>query len=360
MIFKATLTNKAHPEYGQATIPFPIPGDQYDQTIELLEGLAIGSPTGQDCRVDFLDSKHPILNRLVTQSVSVDELDYLAKRLESFCTDENARFQAMASKMCLSDIQDFINLTFCCQQATVITNFSDLERAGMSHSLTINGGSLPMEEFDEVDGLAVALDLIQNGGGMVTPYGVVYDNGMELEQIYAGGPFPQYLYGDSVLTLGVPIQPEIGGPTETAWLYLPAPEQQIIRTLFRIGITSQDAAYFIEDSALSSKVLDILENSDDVISDLNRLCQVVRGLDSAEMEKLEAVVLMAQPTEAGEIRQLAENLDQFNFVPGVESPERNSQLNELGYVAYHGSLTLEELMRDDPAEQYQHEMGGLA
>ena len=55
MIFQAAVSNKAHPEYGQATIPFPIPGDQYDQTIELLEGLAIGSPTGRDCRVDFLD-----------------------------------------------------------------------------------------------------------------------------------------------------------------------------------------------------------------------------------------------------------------------------------------------------------------
>ena len=65
MIFKATLTNKAHPEYGQATIPFPIPGDQYDHTIELLDGLGIGSPTGQDCQVDFLDSKYRILNRLV-------------------------------------------------------------------------------------------------------------------------------------------------------------------------------------------------------------------------------------------------------------------------------------------------------
>ena len=86
----------------------------------------------------------------------------------------------------------------------------------------------------------------------------------------------------------------------------------------------------------------------------------MRGLDSADRAKLEAVVLMAHPTEAGEIRQLAENLDQFNFVPGVESPERNSQLNELGYVAYHGSLTLEELMREDTVEQYQHEMGGLA
>ena len=334
MIFQATLTNKAHPEYGQATIPFPIPDSDYDQTIELLEGLVIGSPTDQDCRVDFLDSKYPILNRLVTQNVNVDELDYLAKRLESFCTDEDARFQAMTFKFCLSDIKDFINLTFCCQQATVITDFSNLEQAGKSHSLTINGGSMPMEEFDQVDGQAVALDLIQGGAGVVTPYGVIFDNGMELEQIYAGGPFPQYLYGDSVLTHGVPLQRETDGPMETAWLYLPASERQIVRTLRRVGFDSHDAAYYIEDSTLPSKVLEILDNSDDTISDLNRLCQAVRGLDNVEMEKLEAVMLMAQPTKAGEIRQLAENLDQFNFVPGVESPERNSQLNELGYVAY--------------------------
>ena len=144
MIFQAVVSNKAHPEHGQATIPLPIPDSDYDQAIELLEELAIGSPTGQDCRVDLLDSKYPILKRLVTQSVNVDELDYLAKRLESFCPDEDAQFQAMASKMCLSDIQDFINLTFCCQQATVITDFSDLERVGKAHSLTTNGGSMGM------------------------------------------------------------------------------------------------------------------------------------------------------------------------------------------------------------------------
>ena len=26
-----------------------------------------------------------------------------------------------------------------------------------------------------------------------------------------------------------------------------------------------------------------------------------------------------------------------------------------GYVSYHGTLTLDELMRDDPAERYQQE-----
>ena len=32
---KAILSNKAHPEYGQATVPFPIPDSEYDHTIEI-------------------------------------------------------------------------------------------------------------------------------------------------------------------------------------------------------------------------------------------------------------------------------------------------------------------------------------
>lgn len=76
---------------------------------------------------------------------------------------------------------DFINLTFCCQQATVITNFSDLEGIGKTHILTINGGCLYADEQEQVDGRAEALKLILNEHGTVTPYGVVYDNGMELD-----------------------------------------------------------------------------------------------------------------------------------------------------------------------------------
>ncbi len=361
LIFQAILSNKSHPEYGVATIPFPIPDEQYDHIIELLEGLDIGASTAQDCRVDEVTSGYPILNRLVTQSVNLDELDYLAKRLESFCGSEKVQFQAMASKLGLSDIKDFINLTFSCQQATVITDFSDLEQIGKDHSMNINGGTMPMEEYQALDGRNVALDLILNNAGVITPYGVVYDNGMVLEPVYDGHLFPQYLHNAPLLTLGVPIQPEIGGPVETAWLYLPAPERQINRTLERTGITGGDAAYFIENSALPSEVDKVLEHPDDAILELNRMCQTIAALDDAGLKKLAAVVLMAQPQEAGEIRQLAENLDQFDFVPGVESPAQNSQLNELGYVAYHGTLTLDELMRDDPAEQYQREqqMGGM-
>ena len=52
-------------------------------------------------------------------TVNVEELNYLAKRLDSFDTGEAAQFQAMAHKLELFELKDLINLTFCCQQATI-------------------------------------------------------------------------------------------------------------------------------------------------------------------------------------------------------------------------------------------------
>ena len=193
MIFKATLSGQASPGYGQATIHFPIPDSDYDLVIRMLEDIGVGSPTAQDCRVVGLEGLYPTLKRLNGQAINVDELDYLAKRLDSFSDGEDAQFEAMAFKLNLSSIKDFINLTFCCQQATVITNFSDLERVGKSHVLTINGGAMPAAEYDQVDGRMAALDLIQNKAGTITPYGVVYDNGLELEPLYDGRHFPAYI-----------------------------------------------------------------------------------------------------------------------------------------------------------------------
>ena len=357
MIMKAAISSKTHPEYGQTTIPFPIPDSDYDHIIALLEGMGIGSPTAQDCRVDELDGPYPILNRLVSQSVNVDELDHLAKRLASFCQGEDTQFEAMASKLGLSDIKDFINLTSCCQQATVITDFSKLERVGKAHSLTVNGGSMPSDEYDKVDGRAVALDLIRRGIGAVTPYGVVYDNGMKLEAIYDGRHFPEYYYQASLMAVEIK-----SGPNRetTGCLYLPCPDKQIQRTLARAGIGPQGFQMKIILDELPTQVSAVVSAARDGLDDLNKLCRAIEPLDTAQREKLEATVLLAQPTYASEVRQLAENLDQFAFMPKPFDPEADCAITELGYVAYHGSLTLEELMTDDPAEQYRQEMGGLA
>lgn len=59
-VLQVVLSNAQHPEYGQATIPFPIPNQNYDSTIELLGPLEIGDTLRQDCQVDELDSFYSV------------------------------------------------------------------------------------------------------------------------------------------------------------------------------------------------------------------------------------------------------------------------------------------------------------
>ena len=148
-MLKAVLSYPMHPEHGLATVPFPIPSEEYDRTLQTLADIDIGDTLRQDRYVVELDSQYPVLKHLEGSAVNVDELDYLAKRLDSFCEGEDDQFLAMASKLDLHDIKDFINLTFCCQQATVITDFSDLERVGRDHRMNINGGSINMVSYPE-------------------------------------------------------------------------------------------------------------------------------------------------------------------------------------------------------------------
>ena len=385
-VIKALLSAKGHPECGVVSAAFPIPRDEYDYIVELLEGIDIGDPLHPDCVVEDLTSDCPILKRLEGQQVNLDELDYLAKRLDSFSEGENAQFQAMAHKLDISGIKDFINLTFFCQQATVITDFSDLEQVGKNHALTLNGGGMALAEHDKLDGQAIALDLFRSGKGEVTPYGVVFDNGMKLEQVYDGQHFPPYFYEAPLLTLEV----RSGQPDPSAsFLPLPASDKQIERTLLRAGVADMDSAVWdVESGELSEQVAMAIHLERENIASLNRLCRAIESLNEAGREKLNAVVLMAKPDSAGEIRQLAENLDQFEFISGVEtledygrymiqesghfeydenlerfydyrlygevrSREDGGEFTDLGYVSYHGTLTLDELMQDDPAEQQE-------
>ena len=49
-VIDAALRNPQHPEYGQATVSFPIPDQEYDHTMEQLKELGIGDALGQlDC-----------------------------------------------------------------------------------------------------------------------------------------------------------------------------------------------------------------------------------------------------------------------------------------------------------------------
>ena len=188
MIFTAKLSNPDRPGAPPIDVSFPI--KNHEELYQKLAGAGIGDVMGRDCRVTEIGGAFDALLPLIGQDVNIDELDYLAKRLESFFEPEARQYEGTAAAMGISDIESLINLTFCCQQATVISDFSELRVIGREHYLNIHGGSAPISELDALDAERVAKELIQNEAGVITPYGVVYDNGMVMERMYKGQAFP--------------------------------------------------------------------------------------------------------------------------------------------------------------------------
>ena len=382
-MFQVVLSNKDHMEYGVVTVPFPIPEDQYTDITRMLEVLHVGSELSRDCMVESVESDWPVLRLLTGQEINLDELDYLAKRLDGISPYEKTQFQAAAEHYGLSRVTDLINLTFCCDQATVIVDFSDLEQVGRIHYLTLNGGAT-REEMESLDGYETALLLINEHPGIITPYGVFYDNGMQLEPVYDGRYFPQYLYADSLLTLALASDEDLKKGANITWLYLPCSEERLERALTRAGITQRsDINLFVMDNNLPCEVSRSLNLEDELPQKLNQLAQEVGKLDKVSQAKLGAVTAWAQPAAVEEVVQLCRNLDQFDFIPHIHSVQEYGkymvqesgdyyydaglegyidyerlgqnllfkeigQFVESGYVSYHGELSFEELISDNP------------
>ena len=393
-MIQAVLGNPNHPEYGVATIPFPIPHDQYAHCMELLEALEIGDAVKTDCKVEKIDSFYTVLKRAEMLTVNVEELNYLAKRLESFDTGEAAQFQAMAHKLELFELKDFISLTFCCQQATVITDFSDLAAVGRDHYMNLHGGSAKTEELDALDGEETARRLIENGGGTITPYGVVYDNGMKLEPIYDGRFFPCYYYEPNAITVAVTSKAEPEDTEHITWLFLPMVQEEIDRALLRGGITDpSEIRLSLEDSWLPHEVLDLLDMDHVDISELNALVQALDEFSDMSIRKYAAAAVMARPHTTEQAKHLAENLDLFDFAPSASTPEEygkymiqksghfdydenldafydyekygtermnaeDGMFTDRGYIAYKGYISMEEVMNGSQSSHMV--MGGLS
>jgi len=399
-LFKASLENNNSPELGTVTVEFPIPEAQYEETIRALNGIQSGAVVEQDCFVaDIGTADCPALERLIGTMANVDELDWLGKQLESFDRYELLQFNAAAERFNLSSVGEMIDLSRSSREITVISDFNDLENVGKRHHLTLLTTGVP-EEQGALVGTETAQRLIAGQPGHVTQYGVVYDNGMKLEQAYDGRHLPQSWWAENCL-----IELEIGAQGETdkkkfEWVQLPTSQIKLERAMLRAGIPScGEMQILFSGSRFSDEVDCALDFEQESLFELNRLCQTCANFQDADFEKLGAVCQMAKPACAANIRQLAENLDQCDFAPDAHTPEElgkymirrsgryeydeklkdfynygdygvekmlreGGEFVDRGYVSYHGALTLEELMRDDPAESYQQEqeanMEGMA
>lgn len=333
-MIRAVLKNLRHSEYGTCTIPFPIPAQGYDETVETLQALAIGDAVEKDCHVLKIGGGYPVLKHLEGRQINVEEFDWLARRLDSFSEYEALQFQAMAEKLQLFDMRSLIDLTFCCQQVTVVADFSHLEEIGRRRYLAVQGvemsARLPAQasgvETGPADDEAVMRRLLASGKGTVTPYGVVYDEGLELLSVYDGVHLPCYIYGEEAVAVGLRKKGIQKGAAEAAqektFVYLPASDTRLSRMLERAGLTdSSEADLSLEYSTLSPAVTELLSTGGCPLEQLNQTCRELEALTEHGQQTLEAAILLARPQNTRQLAALVhpQTLDAFTLLPGVTS-----------------------------------------
>lgn len=125
---------------------------------------------------------------------NLDELNYLAKRMESFDYHEYDQFLIGITKLQNPTEKDLINLTFNLDHFTLCKDVSSYGKIGREYVMNTQG-AVPANDEDDPKYAAIGKELIDKGLAQITGKGLlIYNPFDELTEVYDGQTFPEYYY----------------------------------------------------------------------------------------------------------------------------------------------------------------------
>ncbi len=170
-MIKAKISNDSH----STEMTFPC---NEKQLTEKLGQIGISGeqlfPTGT---IEHIEPTE--LSVLKNRTVSLDALNFLAKRLDGMDSKEQNQFFAVLTCGELKEdwsLKKAINLTYNLPRYTLINETENLERVGLTHMLNIRGG-ITASELENKEWLAEeGQKLLDSGKGIQTKYGLLFVN----------------------------------------------------------------------------------------------------------------------------------------------------------------------------------------
>lgn len=323
--------------------------------------------------------------------VNLDELNYLARRMESFDTLEYDQFLIGISKLDSKEVKDLINLTFNLHHFTLCQDVSSYGKIGRAYVLNTEG-SVPAHDEDDPKYAAIGRELIDRGLAQITAKGLLIYNPFEkLTEVYDGQTFPEYYYESTLASADV----SYNGRTEL--ILLPGEELAIKKALARLGAPSdQDCEIKFslqngDDDAWEERIEGIIRSEG-----LYAANKMLHSLDTGDMDwnKLTAAVELTDVQSATNIAAVAEHLEEFGFLPDAKdesdighflvdnvdeygmniemedyfdfsgfgehfAEEHDGQFVNGGFVYFDSDRTIDEFLEELESEDEGMNMGGM-
>lgn len=320
---------KANFQYNDRQVTIDFPCSESELRTKLIE---LHAP--EDSTELFLKGMEYPLEFSVLENtfVNLDEMNFLAKRMESFCGDEDMQFFEAMRLEKFSSLKDLINLSFNLDKYTLIQNIGDMQKVGVAYTLNTQG-SMPVDGMDDPKYAEIGWKLLQSGEGIFTEHGLLFkDNCRPFEELYDGQVFPGYVYDGDVLVIA-----EAKYNEKTEYLYLPCEALAIDKAVRRLGAgCADDCEISLEDFSVNNpawiKRLRELCRAEGIY-EANRLAAAINHADK-ELDKLTAAVEYADVDSAEGLAAVAEHLGDFVFIKGAKDYDAVGRFyteNEHGY-----------------------------
>lgn len=252
---------------------------------------------------------------LQNRPANLDELNYLAKRMESFDDLEMDQFLIGITKLENPTEKDLINLTFNLDHFTLCKDVSSYGKIGRAYVLNTQR-AVPVHDEDDPKYAVIGKELIDCGLAQITEKGLlIYDPFDKLKEEYDGHTFPPYYYENTLFS----VEASYNGRTEL--LQLPMEELAIKKALARLDAPSDSSCEIVighsnvEDDVWNNRILNTV--SEEGLYAANKMLYVLDSMGGA-WDKLDAVVNLANVQRAANITSLARHLGEFSFIRNVE------------------------------------------
>ena len=326
---------KANEENGKEEIVwFPI---EEEQLQEICNELGIEMTTKPNCYVEgSIDQR--FLSVLNDKNCNIDELNYLMKRFDGFSEKEMKQFYATAFAENPKTMAGLINLSFNMHCYSLVTDFSNLNRVGKALYLS-ERQAVASRELDALDGEAYAMEIIKsNANPTITPYGVLYKNSNEPDQVYDGKHFPPYQWQEAMVTV------ELRAKGESEFIYLPCSDTEITKALMRLEIPYlRDCEVTIDNDNIPDKILEIIPSDItpvNKIDTLNKLASKLKEMETKDITYFEKLMDHIKPQVIDEVFSLIDSMYEFELFDGVKDIESYGRymICESGHFEYDHNL----------------------
>ena len=236
------------------------------------------------------------LSMLKDRFANLDELNYLARRMESFDYHEYDQFLIGITKLENPTEKDLINLTFNLDHFTLCKDVSSYGKIGREYVMNTEG-AVPAHDEDDPKYAAIGKALIDRGLAQITAKGLlIYNPFDELTEVYDGQTFPEYYYENTLASAEV----SYNGRTEL--LLLPGEELAIQKALARLGAPSDSDCEIRfclskgEDDAWEERIEGIIRSEG-----LYEANKMLRFLDTGDMRPVASPTRSPVPTNTAKI-----------------------------------------------------------